>query len=124
MKSAGGLLAQKAPAISPTQTTIFTAAVPTEITAIYVCNTAGAATFRLHHDVNGTTFAVGNALYYDTALAANATFVDRASTDSGGIMMGVGDSLGIEPSTADLVVTIYGVTFTAAGPVQAVVRGR
>lgn len=124
MKAAGSLLAQVAPAITPTQTTIFTASVPTEITAIFICNTSGAATFRLHHDVNGTTFAVGNALYYDTALGANTTKELFAQTDSGGIMMGIGDSLGIEPSTADLVVTVYGVTFTAAGPTQAVVPSR
>lgn len=114
MKARGALLAQSAPS-GTTDTTAFTAAVLTEITAIFVCNTSGGAlTFRIFHDVGGSTYATSNALYYDEAINANTTREIFFRTDSGGIMLAADDTLGVRTSAADdITFSIYGVTFEA-----------
>lgn len=44
--------------------------------ALYVCNTTGGAlTFRIFYDDDGTTYDETTALYFDAAVAANATVV-------------------------------------------------
>ena len=48
----------------------------TIIRQIYVCNSsAGALSFRIFHDDNGTTYDKDTALYYDHNVAANDTEV-------------------------------------------------
>jgi hypothetical protein len=50
------------------------ASIETRVTAITVCNTSGAAaTFRIFHDDNGTTYDQTTALYYDVPIAADDT---------------------------------------------------
>ena len=46
------------------------------VDAIWICNQTGtAATYRLFHDDDGTTYDQTTALVYDTSLAANATII-------------------------------------------------
>jgi|DEB0MinimDraft_10_1074344.scaffolds.fasta_scaffold00964_2 hypothetical protein len=118
MFAKGSILGQSRPTDTSTAT-LFTATVPTEITSIAVCNTSGApATCRIHHDQNGTTYATGNALYYDKSIGAN----DTLWIDSGGLGSGLhleaNDSIGIQTGTADtLTFTMYGITADMSKPV-------
>ena len=70
------MLGQSAP-IADTDTTLYTcpAGAKAIIPLIVICNTsAGIVNFRLHHSRTGAAAAVGNALIYGKALAANDTF--------------------------------------------------
>lgn len=91
----------------------FTASMPTEITAIYVCNTTGSAVdFSIYHD-DGSTFDQTTALFYATELAANETRLISVSADNAGILMRVGDQIGVQSSVANaLNFTAYGITST------------
>lgn len=55
-----------------TVTPIYTAANPSVISLINICNTLGSAqTFRLHAIENGNTAATTNAIIYDQTIPAN-----------------------------------------------------
>lgn len=111
MLALSGLLAQLTPANTTVQTIFTQSNLPiVEVTAICVCNTTGsAATFRLHHDVNGTTYGTDNALYYNKSVGANDTFWIRAESMGAGISLGKGDSIGVQTGTSNaLTFTLYG----------------
>lgn len=112
MLAVGGLIAQAAPANTSAATLYTQSNLPVlEVTAICVCNTTGtAATFRLFHDQDGTTYAANNALYYDKSVPANDSIWIRAESMGAGIFLSEGDSLGIQSGTADaLTFSAYGV---------------
>lgn len=111
MFAKGSLLGQVAP-VDLNAISGFTATLDTEVTRIAVCNTTGtAATFRLFHDVGGTAYAVGNALYYDKSVPANDTVWITSDSIGSGIHLLATDSLGVRTGTADaLTFSIYGVT--------------
>ncbi len=119
MLAAGALLAQIRPADTLAQAA-FTAQMGVEITAIAICNSTGsAATFRLHHDQGGSTYDIGNALYYDTSIAANSTLWIRAESMGAGIQMDDTDSLGVRSSVANaLTFSFYGQTEKLADRVR------
>jgi len=80
--------------------------VETTITSIIVCNTSGAAaTYRIFHDHNGTTYDQTTALFYDIAIAADTTHildVFIAADDENG-------NLAVRTSVANaLTFTVYG----------------
>jgi len=111
MLGISGLVAQLAPANTSTATLYTQSNLPSlEVSSICVCNTTGtAATFRLHHDVNGTTYAAGNALYYDKSVPANDSIWIKAESMGAGISLGEGDSLGVQSGTANaLTFSVYG----------------
>lgn len=111
MLALSGLVAQASPTSTATATLFTQANLPVvEVTAICVCNTTGsAATFRLHHDVNGTTYGTDNALYYDKSVPANDSFWIRAESMGAGISLGKGDSIGVQTGTSNaLTFTLYG----------------
>lgn len=111
MLAVGGLVGQ----IAPTDTSAVTAyeqeLLPVlEVTSICVCNTTGtAATFRLFHDVGGSTYAASNALYYDKSVPANDSIWIRAESMGAGISLAKGDTLGVRSGTANaLTFSVYG----------------
>ncbi len=75
---------------------------------LVVCNTtAGAITFRVFHDEDGTTYDTTTALYYDVSIAANTTL------SLTGFLAGhtFGGNIGVRVSTGDtLTFTLYGAT--------------
>lgn len=82
---------------------------------IYVCNsTASAATFRIFHDDDGTTYDQSTAICYDVSVPANTTQVIEAISDlSGGIYLtNSSANLAIRSGTGSaLTFTIYGGIF-------------
>lgn len=92
--------------------TAFTATLRTEITAILVCNTSGAAaTCRIFHDDDGTTFDQTTALLYDVSIPAGETLSISSDGENSGIAVSVGGSIGVRSSVASaLTFTLYGVT--------------
>jgi len=55
-----------------------------EILTIVICNTtAGAESFRLFHDKDGTTYDETTALFFDESLAANTTRIITFTEGSG-----------------------------------------
>lgn len=117
MLALSGLVAQSRPTSTATATLFTQANLPVvEVTAICVCNTTGsAATFRLHHDIDGTTYGAQNALYYDKSVPANDSFWIRAESMGAGISLGKGDSIGIQSGTANaLTFTMYGASAQVA----------
>ncbi len=111
MLASGALLGQSRPG-DTNNATLFTAQLGTEITRIVVCNTsASPATFRIHHDVAGTTFDQSNALRYDVSLAAGEFAEIIGESQGAGLQMDSSDSIGVRSSVADaLTFTTYGVT--------------
>lgn len=111
-QSSGAKLFQSRPS-GTTAVSAFTASMPTELTAIYVCNTTGSAVdFSIYHD-DGSTFDQTTALFYATALAANETRLITVSADNAGLLMREGDQIGVQSSAADaLNFTAYGITST------------
>lgn len=109
--NAGALLGQSRPA-NTTAATIYTASVRTEITAIYVCNTTGtAATYRIFHDDDGTTYDQTTALFYDVSLPANTTDIISLNAKGGGLTMSKDGTIGIRTGTNDaLTFSVYGIT--------------
>lgn len=101
--------------LMPTNTTAASlyspgASTQTLIKSIVVCNTsAGAVTYRIFHDDNGTTYNTTTALYYDVSLAANTSIIlslNLAMNDSTG-------NLAVRTSSAnDLTFTCYGAEIT------------
>lgn len=82
------------------------AGVTAHIRNVVVCNNTGAAaTFRLHHDEDGTTYDVTTALYYDVSVAANTTYVHEPLI----FMATEGGNLAVQSGTANaLTFTVYG----------------
>jgi len=81
-----------------------------EVSLLLICNTSSSpVAYRIFHDKDGNTYAVGNALFYDVSLAANST--DIISLDFFGLAV-LGDddgTLGVRTDTADDVTfTVYG----------------
>jgi hypothetical protein len=105
----GSLLAQSAPA-NTTAAALFTASLRTEITSLLICNVTGSsAKARVFLDEGGTTYAVGNALYYDVAIPGNTT-LNLDAEMYGGINLAASDSLGIRTDTANaLTFSLFGV---------------
>ncbi len=111
--AAGTLLAQVRPANTTAATAYTSENKVTEITSIIVCNTTGSpVTFRVFHDVQGTTYDQSNALWYDVSLAANASTVLNSESPNGGIFLNPGDSLGVRVGTGN------GITFSIYGVVE------
>lgn len=111
------LLAQATPG-NTSAATLYTATSLTMITRLVVCNTgAGACTFRVFHDNDGTTYDDTTALYYDVSVAAGAVYVIEALSEYSGIAMNASRSpgvsagtIGIRSNTADdLTFTLYGI---------------
>lgn len=94
-----------------TAAAIYTAPRNAELTKIFVCNTTGsAATFRLFHDNDGTTYDQTTALYYDYSVAANTTLIVSSDMMGGGISIFAGGKIAFREGTADaLTITLYGV---------------
>lgn len=105
----GKQLAQSAPSASGTDASILQCKTGQEllVTKILVANsTALAATFRIYHDVDGTTYSAATALYFDVSVAANTTTAIPGpiylSNPSGNLAVRVG--------TANaLTFTVYGI---------------
>ena len=101
--------------LMPTNTTAASlyspgASTQTLIKSIVVCNTsAGAVTYRIFHDDNGTTYDTTTALYYDVSLAGNTSIIlslNLVMDDSTG-------NLAVRTSSAnDLTFTCYGAEIT------------
>ncbi len=91
---------------------VYTAGLQTEFTHIVICNTTGtAATYRIFHDDDGSTFDQSTALYYDASIAANSTLRITADTINSGISIKKGGQLAVRSSTASaLTFTGYGIT--------------
>lgn len=111
MLASGSLLAQVRPA-DMAVATLFTATLATEVTLIIVANTtASAATFRLFHAADGSTFTEATAIYWDVSVAAGESFVFSANVPGAGIQMGRAHALGVRVNTASaLTISAYGVT--------------
>lgn len=80
------------------------------ITLLIVCNTTGsAATFRLFHDEDGTTYDATTALYYDKSVS-NGDVVVISYNDNNGIWMGNSSgNLAVRTDTGNaLTFTVYG----------------
>jgi hypothetical protein len=109
--AAGSKLAASRPD-GTTAVAAFTAAIATEITAIFVANVSSSGrTFRIFHAAEGGSFDLDTALYYDVTIAANTTLVIQSSAPNGLISMEAGDIIGVRTSAADdLNFTLYGVT--------------
>ena len=105
----GTLLAQTRPA-NTTAATAYTASIQTEITRILVANTTVlAATFRLFHDDDGTTYDQTTALYYDESIAANTTKVINMEAQGCGLFVAKSGTIGVRTGTADaLTFSLYG----------------
>tara|TARA_Y100001963_G_scaffold159771_1_gene265140 strand:- start:2831 stop:3187 length:357 start_codon:yes stop_codon:yes gene_type:complete len=109
--ASGSLIAQVRPGDTNNATAI-TATVRLEIGRIIIANTSsGAATFRLFHDVGGTTYDEANAIAWDVSIAVGAINDALQSFNTGnGITLMPTDSLGVRVSTGNaLTFNIYGV---------------
>lgn len=110
------LLAQSRPANTTAATLI---AAPTaargirlSVTRLVVCNTSGAAaTFRVFHDDDGTTYDQTTALFYDCPIGAGETIEVLAHSPSGGYGVKPGGALGVRTSVnSALTFSCYGTT--------------
>jgi hypothetical protein len=101
----GSLLGQLAPA-NTTAAMVFTASI--------CCNvTSSPAKIRIFHDEAGTTYAVGNALWYDVPVPGNTT-LSLDAEHYGGINLAGTDSLGVRTDTANAITfSVYGVVQVA-----------
>lgn len=98
------LLAQINPAAT-TATTLYTVStgVDTEVTRLYVCNQAGGAgTFRVAVVRANETLGAKSYLYYDTAIAANATTILE------NITLGAGDFIVVYASSTSQSFNLFG----------------
>lgn len=80
------------------------------VTGFFAANTTGsAATFRLFHDEDGTTYSTATALYYDVSVAANTTF-SLSQQEDPSILMGNSDgNLAVRTGTnSAFCFTVYG----------------
>jgi hypothetical protein len=94
----------------------FTTTMDTEVTRVFVCNSAASArSFRLYHVLAGASVGLDYALFYDKAVAANDTFEFYGLSTNGGIQLKEGDTLHVRSSNADdLTFHVYGVTASIA----------
>ena len=106
----GSLLAQVRPS-NTTPAAGFTAVIQTEILRVVIANTSGsAATFRLFHDVGGSTYDESNALVWDVSIATGAIFDNQAYGSGSGFTLLPGDTLGVRTSVnSALTFNLYGV---------------
>jgi hypothetical protein len=98
------LLAQLNPGAT-TATVLYTVStgVDVEITRLYVCNqAAGAGTFRVAVVRANETLGAKSYLYYDAAIAANATTVLE------NITLGAGDIISVYASSANQSFNLFG----------------
>jgi|TARA_R100001244_G_scaffold124675_2_gene94550 hypothetical protein len=81
-----------------------------EILQILVCNTSGsAATFRIFHDDNGTTYDQTTALYYDKSVNADDTLRIWPNKPPGFAMYNTDGNLAVRTSSGNaLTFTVYG----------------
>lgn len=97
--------------LAPANTTAVSIFNPSEtdrytVKSIVICNTTGsAATYRIFHDEDGTTYTAATALAYDVSLPANSTTIFEID-----IYLNTKDSnLAIATGTNDaLTFTVYG----------------
>ena len=103
------LLAQVRPS-NTTAATAFTATLRTEITRVLVANTTGsAATFRLFHDDDGSTYDETTALIWDNSIATGAYVDLQAYLDGSGITLMPSGTLGVRSGTGSaLTFSVYG----------------
>ncbi len=119
MLGVSGLLGQSTPSGTTAEAVVTNSNLPVmEIAAICVCNSTGsAATFRLQHDVGGSSYDQSNALYYDKSVPANDSIWIRAESMGAGISLSEGDSLGIRSDTGSaLTFSVYGAGAQVARP--------
>jgi hypothetical protein len=106
----GSLLAQIRP-VNTTAAAGFTAIIQTEILRVVIANTTGsAATFRLFHDVGGSSYSEANALAWDISIATGAIFDNQAYGSGSGFTLLPGDTIGVRSSVnSALTFNLYGV---------------
>jgi hypothetical protein len=107
----GSLLAQVRPS-NTTAATAFTAVIQTEILRVVIANTTNSsATFRLFHDVGGSTYDESNALAWDVIIDKNSISDSLQAYGSGsGFTLLPGDTLGVRTSVnSALTFNFYGV---------------
>ncbi len=77
-----------------------------EITSVFVANTTGsAATFRLYHDNDGTTYSEATALMWDVSVASGASVVVDDP-----IYLNSASNLAVRSSVGNaLTFTVYGI---------------
>ena len=94
--------------------TLYTAVLRTEIKSIKICNPTGsAATFRLFHDDDGSTYGSATALYFDVSVASKQTLSLDAEFNAG-VNVAINGTLGFECSVSNaLTVSVYGVVQSA-----------
>ena len=81
-----------------------------EVLQIVICNTtSSAATFRIFHDDDGTTYDQTTALYYDKTVAANDTLRVYPNDPPGFAMVNAAGNLAVRTDTNNaLTFTVYG----------------
>ena len=101
--------------VRPANTTAVSAYSPdpsikTEVLMIMVCNTTGSsATFRLFHDVDGTTYDETTALYWDNSVNANASVQISYEEGSGLWLNNAAGNVAVRSGTGSaLTFTLYG----------------
>ena len=101
--------------VRPANTTAVSAYSPdadirTEILHILICNTTGsAATFRLFHDDDGTTYDETTALYWDNTINANASVSIAYEEGQGLWLINAASNLAVRTGTNNaLTFTLYG----------------
>lgn len=104
------ILGQLNPA-AMTLTTLYT--VPTNaeciVRRLFVCNQTGAGTFRIAINRNGAVAAAKSYLYYDTALAANASLIIEE------LRLGPNDSIQVYASSTGQSFSAFGEEFALSG---------
>lgn len=71
---------------------------------LVVCNSGGAATFRVSVAVAGSDDELKQYIFRDTAIAGNSTF--SAGLD---LTLGTGDVIRVQPGSASLIFNLFGV---------------
>lgn len=73
------------------------------LSSIVVCNQGSSTTFRIAHSIAGAADTAAQYLYYNQAIAANATF-----TATLGITLTAGDVIRVYSVTGNVSFNIYG----------------
>lgn len=114
--AAAGLIGQLRPADTAAATLVSAPAaargVRLSVVRIVACNVSGAAaTIRIFHDDDGTTYDQTTALYYDAPLGPGQSMEILAYSPSGGLGVAPGGSIGCRSSVGSAVTfTAYGTT--------------
>ena len=108
----GSQLGQLRPANTTAASLYSPASGETQVTALHISNTsAAAATFRVFHDDDGTTYDETTALYWDVTVAAGDAVT--ITWDKGLYMNDATGNLAVRTSVADaLTFTLYGLEKT------------